>query len=84
MASATPAHTHSTPDRSLKDGSPDPSANPSVATADQQRRTSFNFLRRVRHPCVRRVREIYANVDCKHRRVPPKRVAPVAARRELR
>jgi hypothetical protein len=58
MASATPAYPpHSHPDHSAKDGSPDPSAVPSVANGDQQRRTSFNFLRRVRPPCVQRAHE---------------------------
>ncbi|KAH7406191.1 hypothetical protein DE146DRAFT_436049 [Phaeosphaeria sp. MPI-PUGE-AT-0046c] len=34
------------PDRSAKEGSPDASAVPRVANGDQQRRTSFSFLRR--------------------------------------
>ncbi|KAH4287172.1 hypothetical protein HBH64_225140 [Parastagonospora nodorum] len=46
MASTTPTALPNYPDRTVKDGSPEPSAVPSVANSDQPRRTSFNFLRR--------------------------------------
>jgi hypothetical protein len=47
MASTTPIHSRDLPDRAVKEGSPDASANPSVATGgDQQHRSSFSFLRR--------------------------------------
>jgi hypothetical protein len=64
MASTTPIHSHSYPDRSVKEGSPDASANPSVANSDQQRRTSFNFLRKVSETVYHVHLGSPANVEC--------------------
>ncbi|KAH7073336.1 hypothetical protein FB567DRAFT_454245 [Paraphoma chrysanthemicola] len=48
MDGTTPTKPRNYPNSSVKDGSPDPTALPTVAqpAGDQQRRTSFNFLRR--------------------------------------